>query len=66
MAPDGVERQMLVVNGQYPGPTIEANWGDWVVVHVQNNLLNNGYDNPIISLTLARQFIGMASKWSLM
>jgi FtsP/CotA-like multicopper oxidase with cupredoxin domain len=43
MAPDGYERPMLVVNGQYPGPTIEANWGDWIVVHVQNNMQNNGY-----------------------
>jgi FtsP/CotA-like multicopper oxidase with cupredoxin domain len=42
MAPDGVERIMLVVNNQYPGPTIEANWGDHVVVHVKNNLKDNG------------------------
>jgi len=43
MAPDGVSRRMVVVNGQYPGPPIEANWGDTIVVHVQNNLQNNGY-----------------------
>jgi FtsP/CotA-like multicopper oxidase with cupredoxin domain len=43
MAPDGVEREMLVVNGQYPGPAIVANWGDLVVIHVQNNMQNNGY-----------------------
>jgi FtsP/CotA-like multicopper oxidase with cupredoxin domain len=30
LAPDGVEKSMLVVNGQFPGPTIEANWGDWI------------------------------------
>jgi len=42
MAPDGVPRLMNVVNGQYPGPTIECNWGDTVVIHVQNNLENNG------------------------
>jgi FtsP/CotA-like multicopper oxidase with cupredoxin domain len=42
MAPDGVQRQMLVVNNQYPGPTIEANWGDWIMVHVKNNLKDNG------------------------
>jgi FtsP/CotA-like multicopper oxidase with cupredoxin domain len=52
MAPDGVERMMYVVNGQYPGPTIYANWGDWVVVHVQNNLQNNGY---LITLTFLIQ-----------
>ncbi|VDB90104.1 unnamed protein product [Peniophora sp. CBMAI 1063] len=37
-APDGVERDMLVVNGMYPGPTIEANQGDRLLVTVQNNL----------------------------
>lgn len=55
-APDGVERDMLVVNGAlydrhafplfvaklligiYPGPTIEANQGDRLLVIVQNNL----------------------------
>jgi len=30
LAPDGVDRDMIVVNGQFPGPTIEANWGDWI------------------------------------
>ncbi|KAF2194460.1 multicopper oxidase [Zopfia rhizophila CBS 207.26] len=42
MAPDGFERQMMVVNGQYPGPTIEAEWGDTIVVNVKNSLTNNG------------------------
>lgn len=42
MAPDGVPRLMNVINGQYPGPTIECNWGDTVVIHVQNHLENNG------------------------
>jgi FtsP/CotA-like multicopper oxidase with cupredoxin domain len=27
---DGVERQVLTVNGTFPGPTIIANWGDTV------------------------------------
>jgi len=42
MAPDGIERPMLVFNNQYPGPTIEADWGDTVIIHVQNKLQNNG------------------------
>ncbi|KAK4652378.1 hypothetical protein QC762_610630 [Podospora pseudocomata] len=42
LAPDGVEKVMMVVNGQYPGPTIEANWGDSVQVEVCNNLSQNG------------------------
>ena len=29
---------MVVVNQQYPGPTMEANWGDWWEITVQNNL----------------------------
>lgn len=30
MAPDGVERMVLAVNGSVPGPTIIADWGDTV------------------------------------
>ncbi|KAL1598800.1 laccase, multicopper oxidase, benzenediol:oxygen oxidorectuctase [Paraconiothyrium brasiliense] len=41
-APDGYERIMLLVNGQYPGPTLEANWGDNIEVTVTNNLQSNG------------------------
>ncbi|KAG9076063.1 laccase, multicopper oxidase, benzenediol:oxygen oxidorectuctase, partial [Ceratobasidium sp. 370] len=37
-APDGYYRPMLVVNGQYPGPLIEANEGDTIVVNVQNDM----------------------------
>ena len=33
-----IERELIVVNGAYPGPTIEANWGDWIEVNVYNNL----------------------------
>lgn len=38
MAPDGVEREVLVINNQFPGPTIEANWGDTIQVTVTNNI----------------------------
>lgn len=40
-APDGVSKPMLVVNGIYPGPTIEANQGDRIVVNVTNTLENS-------------------------
>jgi FtsP/CotA-like multicopper oxidase with cupredoxin domain len=30
MAPDGVNKTVMAVNGQIPGPTIEANWGDTI------------------------------------
>ncbi|KAK7944014.1 hypothetical protein LTR80_009547 [Exophiala xenobiotica] len=36
LAPDGVQQSMIVVNGQFPGPLIEANWGDWIEVNVHN------------------------------
>jgi FtsP/CotA-like multicopper oxidase with cupredoxin domain len=42
IAPDGVERMGLCVNEQYPGPTIYANWGDWIEVSVTNRLQDNG------------------------
>lgn len=41
-APDGIERVVLAVNGSVPGPTIIADWGDTVVVHVTNSMTNNG------------------------
>jgi FtsP/CotA-like multicopper oxidase with cupredoxin domain len=41
-APDGYQRQILAFNGTVPGPTIEANWGDNVIIHVTNQIANNG------------------------
>jgi FtsP/CotA-like multicopper oxidase with cupredoxin domain len=42
MAPDGVELSVLVANGAFPGPSIEANWGDWIEVAVTNGLTVEG------------------------
>ncbi|KAI1496051.1 multicopper oxidase [Biscogniauxia marginata] len=44
VAPDGVSRSAMAVNGSIPGPTIFADWGDTVTVHVTNSLStsNNG------------------------
>ncbi|KAF8253925.1 hypothetical protein K440DRAFT_532846 [Wilcoxina mikolae CBS 423.85] len=42
LQPDGVPTDMIVANGQFPGPTIEANWGDWIRVSVTNNLNGEG------------------------
>ncbi|KAG8220174.1 multi-copper oxidase laccase-like protein [Butyriboletus roseoflavus] len=39
-SPNGFERTMLVVNGQFPGPLIEVNSGDELIVNVFNNLPN--------------------------
>lgn len=41
-APDGYLRKCMTANGTMPGPAIVADWGDDVVVHVTNNLSNNG------------------------
>ncbi|KAG2187386.1 hypothetical protein INT44_005072 [Umbelopsis vinacea] len=38
MSPDGVSRTLLTVNGQFPGPKVEANHGDVIRVHVTNLL----------------------------
>ncbi|KAK1758686.1 multicopper like protein [Echria macrotheca] len=38
IAPDGYERPVLLVNGAFPGPLIEANWGDKIIVNVHNNI----------------------------
>jgi FtsP/CotA-like multicopper oxidase with cupredoxin domain len=32
----------MVFNGSVPGPTIEADWGDEIVIHVTNSLAHNG------------------------
>ena len=39
-APDGFSRPVMAVNGTIPGPTIFADWGDTVVIHVTNSLHN--------------------------
>jgi FtsP/CotA-like multicopper oxidase with cupredoxin domain len=36
----GIVRPVLVFNGQFPGPLIEANRGDRILVNVTNNLVN--------------------------
>ncbi|KAF2131518.1 multicopper oxidase [Dothidotthia symphoricarpi CBS 119687] len=42
--PDGSggSRPMMLINNQYPGPTIRAKWGDTLVINVKNNLRDNG------------------------
>ncbi|KZZ93711.1 laccase Lcc4 [Moelleriella libera RCEF 2490] len=38
LSPDGIPRIVKAINGSLPGPTIYANWGDTVVVHVHNSM----------------------------
>ncbi|KOS20885.1 Laccase-2 [Escovopsis weberi] len=42
LAPDGYERDVLLVNGAFPGPLIEANWGDTIQVTLHNELPDEG------------------------
>ncbi|KAJ4362767.1 laccase, multicopper oxidase, benzenediol:oxygen oxidorectuctase [Ascochyta clinopodiicola] len=35
-------REFKLINGQYPGPTIRAKWGDTIIVNVKNNMQDNG------------------------
>ncbi|RMZ66481.1 multicopper oxidase [Pyrenophora seminiperda CCB06] len=42
IAPDGVTKNGLTVNGQFPGPLVEANWGDWILWRVTNELTDEG------------------------
>jgi FtsP/CotA-like multicopper oxidase with cupredoxin domain len=67
VAPDGYSRSAMAVNGSIPGPTIHADWGDYVIVHVTNNLasakngssihfhgIRQNYTNPndgVVSIT---------------
>ncbi|KAH7067626.1 laccase-1 precursor [Paraphoma chrysanthemicola] len=41
VAPDGVSRSAMAVNGTIPGPTLFADWGDTVTVHVTNSLADS-------------------------
>lgn len=38
IAPDGYQKHALLINGGFPGPAIEANWGDTIQVTVHNNI----------------------------
>ncbi|EKD21339.1 uncharacterized protein L3040_000625 [Drepanopeziza brunnea f. sp. 'multigermtubi'] len=42
LAADGYTRQVLSFNGTVPGPTIIADWGDNLVIHVTNKMQHNG------------------------
>ncbi|PVH98835.1 laccase-like multicopper oxidase [Periconia macrospinosa] len=43
ISPDGVlKKAAQTINGTYPGPLIEACWGDTLVVNVKNTLPSNG------------------------
>ncbi|KAF2102433.1 putative multicopper oxidase, type 1 [Rhizodiscina lignyota] len=39
--PDGVYRPMIIINEQFPGPLVEVNEGDTIVVHIDNQAVNS-------------------------
>ncbi|KAF4632077.1 hypothetical protein G7Y89_g6052 [Cudoniella acicularis] len=41
-APDGYLKDVLLVNGQFPAPLIEVNWGDTIQVTVHNEIEGPG------------------------
>nr|AHZ58327.1 laccase [Auricularia auricula-judae] len=42
LSPDGTPRLALAINGTMPGPTLIADWGDTIEVHLKNSLKDNG------------------------
>lgn len=36
------DQQCLLINNQYPGPVITANWGDQISITVTNSMQDNG------------------------
>lgn len=49
IAPDGVQKNGLVVNGAFPGPLIEANWGDWIEITVTVSSLSFFFASRLIT-----------------
>ncbi|EKG11355.1 Cupredoxin [Macrophomina phaseolina MS6] len=41
LAPDGYLTNVTLVNGVFPGPTLEAEWGDTIRITIHNNLTNH-------------------------
>ena len=41
-SPDGVRKSVYLINGMFPGPTLEARSGDRIVVDVHNGLQDEG------------------------
>ncbi|KAB8360960.1 hypothetical protein FH972_024692 [Carpinus fangiana] len=38
LAPDGYQKDVILINGQFPGPLLEANWGDYFQITVHNDI----------------------------
>jgi hypothetical protein len=42
LSPDGVRKEVYLVNGEFPGPTIQCRSGDKLIIHVTNLLTDEG------------------------
>jgi FtsP/CotA-like multicopper oxidase with cupredoxin domain len=58
--PDGSgSRICMLVNGQYPGPTLRASWGDTLDITVKNSLQNNGTSIHYVRDDISHQHWGL-------
>ncbi|KAI0384307.1 putative multicopper oxidase [Hypomontagnella monticulosa] len=48
IAPDGYQKQVLLINDQFPGPLVEANWGDYIEVKVTNSITDGPAEGTAI------------------
>ena len=55
MAPDGFSRMVHAVNGQFPGPLIEANWGDTIIIHLTNDFADDMKNGTSVHMHGMRQ-----------
>lgn len=42
LSPDGVKKEVYLVNGEFPGPTVQCRSGDKLTIHVTNQLVDEG------------------------
>lgn len=63
LAPDGYQKPVLLVNGAFPGPTIEANWGDTIQVTVHNNITKDSIGEAEGTALHWHGFLQTATPW---
>lgn len=63
LAPDGYLKPVLLVNGAFPGPTIEANWGDTIQVTVHNNITKDSTGEAEGTALHWHGFLQTATPW---
>lgn len=62
--PDGVKKMVYLVNGQFPGPTVECRQGDKLIIHVTNALAAGEKSATFNeSYALARATEGISIHW---